>query len=536
MVCAGNGVSFLSKRIVLSLFVVCCAGMGLAFWLPTLLYPFGRDQAAFFYIAREWLLGGVPYRDMVDHKPPLIYAVYALSHLFSGGAIWGIRLLEGVWVLLLSWVMARSAAATCEGDHGPRWLWAVSFAVLSLLYFGCFSYRETAQVEIWGAGVALLSLVLFTHASDSHLAAFAAGLAASIAVLFKPPLALLLLPLIVIVKRDALLRVAFVENSSHRWWASFAWVAGGVLVPWICVAGYFAWVGGLANLIDLVVIANWVHARSSAWDRSLWETTQFFLACISYLVPLWVATGLGFGFVFVACGRSYRQCLRQTSDVLLLFAGCLASILLQRKLYGYHWIVFVIPSALIFTRGVAQFSAWLVIRQQPSGMMRAVVPLAVMLALVVSVVGSWGFWKWQLPARTGAVAVLSGRIDRTEFLEAFSWHEYQLAEQEVIGQWLRDHSNVNDAVLVRGFEPYIYVVAERATSNRFFWTSLFVDSRLGYRQDEWRSEDWASIVSDSPRYIVALNEVLPGPDAPIYFQSLGYSPVFVHGRFTVLAK
>jgi hypothetical protein len=95
MVCAGNGVSFLSKRIVLSLFVVCCAGMGLAFWLPTLLYPFGRDQAAFFYIAREWLLGGVPYRDMVDHKPPLIYAVYALSHLFSGGLSGALDCLRG---------------------------------------------------------------------------------------------------------------------------------------------------------------------------------------------------------------------------------------------------------------------------------------------------------------------------------------------------------------------------------------------------------------------------------------------------------
>src|SRR2546426_12263930 len=33
----------------------------------------GRDSSVFLYVARQVQEGGVPYRDVWDHKPPLIY-------------------------------------------------------------------------------------------------------------------------------------------------------------------------------------------------------------------------------------------------------------------------------------------------------------------------------------------------------------------------------------------------------------------------------------------------------------------------------
>src|SRR5689334_8861317 len=61
------------------------------FAVPSLSYPFGHDQAVHFYIGREWLRGGLPYRDAFDYKPPAIYALHAMLVALFGEAEWPIR-------------------------------------------------------------------------------------------------------------------------------------------------------------------------------------------------------------------------------------------------------------------------------------------------------------------------------------------------------------------------------------------------------------------------------------------------------------
>src|SRR5215212_1087965 len=66
----------------------------LAYGWPSVLYRFGRDQALFFYIGREWLHGSVPYRDTFDLKPPGIYFLHALSIAILGPRQSSIRVFE----------------------------------------------------------------------------------------------------------------------------------------------------------------------------------------------------------------------------------------------------------------------------------------------------------------------------------------------------------------------------------------------------------------------------------------------------------
>src|ERR1700694_1988826 len=50
-----------------------------------------EDAGVFFYIANTLLAGGVPYRDVWDHKPPAVYVIDAIG-LAAGGPM-------GVWIL-----------------------------------------------------------------------------------------------------------------------------------------------------------------------------------------------------------------------------------------------------------------------------------------------------------------------------------------------------------------------------------------------------------------------------------------------------
>jgi 4-amino-4-deoxy-L-arabinose transferase-like glycosyltransferase len=53
-------------------------------YLPFLQEPFEGDEGAHGTIAQQMMHGSLPYRDLFDHKPPLIYVWYAASFLLFG--------------------------------------------------------------------------------------------------------------------------------------------------------------------------------------------------------------------------------------------------------------------------------------------------------------------------------------------------------------------------------------------------------------------------------------------------------------------
>ncbi|HMB23654.1 MAG TPA: glycosyltransferase family 39 protein, partial [Anaerolineales bacterium] len=56
-----------------------------------------RDSGVFLYVAWRLLSGDMPYRDVWDHKPPLIYFVDALGLSLTPNSLWGVWLLEFIF-------------------------------------------------------------------------------------------------------------------------------------------------------------------------------------------------------------------------------------------------------------------------------------------------------------------------------------------------------------------------------------------------------------------------------------------------------
>ncbi len=59
-----------------------------------------RDSGVFLYVAWRMLNGDIPYRDVWDHKPPLIYFVDALGLLFTSKSLWGVWFLQFLFLFL----------------------------------------------------------------------------------------------------------------------------------------------------------------------------------------------------------------------------------------------------------------------------------------------------------------------------------------------------------------------------------------------------------------------------------------------------
>jgi 4-amino-4-deoxy-L-arabinose transferase-like glycosyltransferase len=83
-------------RGVLLLLTACLGLRAVALVRPCL----SDDEATYCVVGREMLAGRVLYRDVVDHKPPLIYLTYAATQKL-GGPVGGMRLLHLLSILVV---------------------------------------------------------------------------------------------------------------------------------------------------------------------------------------------------------------------------------------------------------------------------------------------------------------------------------------------------------------------------------------------------------------------------------------------------
>src|SRR5689334_15080804 len=57
-----------------------------------------RDSGVFLYVGWRFLSGDIPYRDVWDHKPPLIYFVDALGLTITPHSLWGVWFLQFIFI------------------------------------------------------------------------------------------------------------------------------------------------------------------------------------------------------------------------------------------------------------------------------------------------------------------------------------------------------------------------------------------------------------------------------------------------------
>jgi hypothetical protein len=140
-----------------------------------------EDEGVFLYIAHRIAAGGMPYRDVWDHKPPGVY----LLDLLAGANAWGVFVLQVTLLATASWLSYRALAGGGLGAYGAVFgsiAWVVAVPRLFLedglqtnfpefyalpLQFGAltlFAEEETRPAPTWrtatlgalGAAAALL--------------------------------------------------------------------------------------------------------------------------------------------------------------------------------------------------------------------------------------------------------------------------------------------------------------------------------------------------------------------------------------------
>ncbi len=515
------------------------AAIGVCFGAQSLLYPFGRDQAAHGYIGREWLAGRLPFVATFDIKTPGIFFAHMTAFFLFGEHMWGIRVLDLFGCVLPTGVIA-AYAVTPRGERPRAGL--VGFGVLAanLLYYGPFDFWNSAQCESFCSVFALAAMAQAIRADVR--APLGAGLRvalfATLAMLFKPPVGFSAIAafgvLVWGLARQELREPGGRRAALHAVVRATLGCALGAVLPLGLVLGYFGAKGALPAMYEVLVVISrqyvvggrYVDGFLQGMQATVWGISNFNAA---FIVS---ANALAIGIV--------RARKRGDHDTVFLYGACVAglvagvlAVVIQLKFFTYHWAAMaglMVLAVTALARGLEDHLRATTTTPLATGMK---VPVALLVLLYLG-----GAAQASRSLQLAKRALYLARTGDREPLDAmwtipkfYSWEETRR-----VGMWVREHSAPEDRLVVRGFEPQVYFAAKRRYDGRFFWSTFLTEKRFSSGKDRLSREDYEGFKANPPRWVVALSYQHEGVNAAETYEHLGYTRREETAFFVILER
>jgi hypothetical protein len=413
-----------------------------------------RDQGVYLYVGQQILDGDIPYRDVWDHKGPLVYYINALG-LSLTNSTWGVWFLEVIFLFLaaVSGFLAMRMVFDPATAFSTTVLWLVTLPQVldhgntveeySLLFQFAAIYfymrPEKSTRGYWNEIlVGVMSALAFSLRPNNIGVHLAIGLILAGAALFFPKERILNLKRIVA-------------------------VAVGSAIVFGVIGIYFAANQSLRYLFDTVFVFNYYYSRL---DTFSWEALTKGYSRLTLLVLLGAA-GL-VGLIIYLYG--YWKQAKKESDIKVRFAFLTLAVvpiqlylsLMSGKKYLHYYTAWLPVLALL-----VGFLIFLVV--QLAGKTFPTIRKNILSALVaISLVLAFG------------VKPIINMLPHLTTLVRTIWSEkslpppnYSAVEQGVYVEYILNHTQPGDYVLIWGNESVYNFLTERKSPSRFVYTYAF---------------------------------------------------------------
>lgn len=451
-----------------------------------------RDSGVFLYIGWRILQGEVPYRDIWDHKPPVIFYLNALGVALSGNSRWGIWCIEVLFVLAAAWlgfrlcrkVFGNGAAATVS----LLWLVTLDFVIQG----GNLTTEYTLPFQF-----ALLALIVRAETRSAPWLWFLIGALTALAFFTKQNTVGIgvAIGLYLILSRIR-------SRQNKRLMKEAGWIAAGGMVIVLLVIVFFAWQGALADFWSAAFRYNFVHVASSLNLRARVKNL------IMSLEPLTV-TGLFplalMGYVMGLFSLQYGLC-RTAEERTLMGVGALALplelVLVNLTDHPYpHYYMALLPVLTIFVG--------LVFREIFSLPGRRAATLPVRHMFVAGILLAVG-WNLCAPYRKQVV-------------------EFRDTELASAAMYLRKNTSPGEYVLFWGAETaYNFLAARRSPSRFVYQYPLY---KPGYTTPAMVEEFLDDLLRARPVIIDTHNERTPMYEFPVTSGKIRASLSFLQAHY-----
>lgn len=431
---------------------------------PSLHYTFlDVDESQFAGFAHTLLDGGLPYRDSLDTKPPLIYlffaAIFSVFGKYNMAAVHAVTILWSWLTALVLWKIGSSL----NRERAGRWA-ALFFVVFSTTYLPKFI--STSITAVMALPLALS--VLFWVQSERKFFKFLSGIMTALAFLLKYQGGIQLVVFFV----WGWLEVFRKKQTFRRGAADYLIYLAGFFIP---VALTILWLNHLGVWSDFV---EWSFKGSKHYLAAGNATIPFFKNLV-LRGGLFVLSTL---LLWVLVIRAFRK-EAVFGLIPVWFLLSLVPVMTGGRFYGHYFIQMLPPLCLLAGFGMdgVDLKRWT--KWTAAGL---AVPAIVFLALRVD-------------------------FERTDRL----FPDDSLFEQQRIGTWIKNHSEPQETLLVWGYATAIYFHAERKATSRFLWMDLLTgkvpgsqkandpafDTSAFVRPEAWAAF-WEDMKKNPPTYFV----------------------------------
>lgn len=507
----------IDKRLLLPVLFACLVSIVLIPGLPALNEIPSRDSGVFLYVGAQILDGKIPYRDVWDHKPPVIYYLNALGLLIGAGSRWGVWLLRFVSLsaaVLIGYQLKKQAFGAAAALFASL-AWVASLVV----FLGAGNYAEEYALPFQ-----FLALYTFYRAEQRNYRSwhgYGIGAALAIAALMKPTTLGILIAIII---------YTFIHSIySGRWEKlvrSFTAIAIGSGAIFLGVALYFASQNAFGYLIDSVLRYNLAYSQSvTLADRLVTVLEGARLLASSGLMVF----GLVAWLIAVLSLAAREERIKPLRPLLYVLVLTIPIDFLLTASMGRPYLHYYISHIPVFA-ALTGFFAHVLAANPPAQANRffnhlRLKPSAVWLSIFLLVIVS-------LSAATFLREVILHRQTNTN------------TRQQAVA-YIRNHTGEGDYILLWGAETALHYLTRRPAPSRFVYQYPLYTP--GYQSPELAAEFLHDITLHKPALIIDTspgNPFIPPLDAAQRQQWLAerensarqwYQPLDMQELFTYLA-
>lgn len=321
------------KKTCIALVVV--AAIYLLFFSPyTTLFNdyFGYDTALWHVIGRGITQGKVPYRDLFEHKGPLLFFLYSFGWLFQHQRI-------AMYLLQLAFfsvtiIMLYKIARLYLRD------WKALGAVFIFLFMFCGTIGEGAMSEEWSLPFILVVMYFalkYVRESEAEhspvlggIYGFCFGMVAMIRLNNAAPIAGIILGFVIVMIRR--------RDYKTIWKNALAFLLG-TMIPIIPIAIWYWSKNALDYLWWGAFLFNFKYAVDAWTIRTVWEKIRPWLAVLPITI-LWIQIGIKWK-------REKDDVRKQEEKILLLTESVVTATILMLGYSYMHYFTILLPCLFI---------------------------------------------------------------------------------------------------------------------------------------------------------------------------------------------
>ena len=378
-----------------------------------------QDSSVFLYIGRGLINGKAPYRDMFDHKGPLLYLIQYLGLLIGPDGFSGVWFLEVFNLACTSMIMFKLANLVSDRKSSQYLGILAALVVCGWKIWQGGNYTEEYALP-WISLAAYIFFSFFITGTYTRKQIIMLGASFAVVLLLRANMIAIWLSFIPIV----LFRFFAEKRYSDLRNCLLLFVSGMALVILPVIA--WSWNNGfLAEMWEDYILFNITYSNSAT--KSILDSARLMAEFTRVVWPGLLA------LVLSLCRKTRRK---ETWYNLVFYVVSLMSASMSGRLY-YHYAIVLLPAMIIPFCCLFDYTAAMV----KANADRAENPILIVLSSLVVLAAAVSYRMVTSPDQK-ADPVLS---------------------------YITDHSTEANDVLILGNSSWYYLLSERKTENRFFY-------------------------------------------------------------------